>query len=264
MEKKITIKEITSGVCGSLVDFLIWQVALVGASFGKSGSRGVYQAFAEADEILGEVNHHTLAATWHNLTKKRLITYQKRNSKYYPEITKFGKARLDKKIPTYHKNRPWNKRIYLINYDIPEKYRIKRDRLRLFLYKIKATSLQESVFLTPYDPRQLVTEFLKEYNIPGTVIISDIGPDGAVGETDIHDLLIKLYSLDKLNQRYEDFIENVKKNKPPRDLIFEYLSILRDDPQLPFPLLPIGWLGDKAYLLYCELQKIYINSHAAA
>ncbi|MBU1327173.1 hypothetical protein KKB64_04890 [Patescibacteria group bacterium] len=33
-----------------------------------------------------------------------------------------------------------------------------------------------------------------------------------------------------------------------------YLSILRDDPQLPFQLLPDNWLGLKAYQLY---RKIY-------
>lgn len=62
MRKGLSIKKISFEVFGSLADILIWQIALMGASFGKtSGPRGVYQAFQEADEILSKVNHHTLA-----------------------------------------------------------------------------------------------------------------------------------------------------------------------------------------------------------
>ncbi len=33
----------------------------------------------------------------------------------------------------------------------------------------------------------------------------------------------------------------------------EYLSIVRNDPQLPFELLQDGYLGDEAYLVYKNL-----------
>ncbi len=265
MRQNSLIKEVTYGVCGSLIDLIIWQIALVGASVGKTGSRGVYQAFREADEVLAEVNHHTLAATWYQLTKKHLIKYKRRGNLYSSEITKFGQQRLHETFPQYHQKRPWDKRVYLITYDIPEKARVKRDKLRNFLLQIDARLLQESTFLTPYNPRELVNEFHRKYNIPGTIIISDIGSDGGVGEMSIQDLLVKLYSLEDLNDKYEEFIKNArKKKKPIRSLLFEYLSILRNDPQLPFSLLPVGWLGEKAYLEYEKLRRKYINSYAAA
>ncbi|OGG26202.1 hypothetical protein A2960_04455 [Candidatus Gottesmanbacteria bacterium RIFCSPLOWO2_01_FULL_39_12b] len=158
-----------------------------------------------------------------------------------------------------------DKRIYLITYDIPEKARVKRDQLRNFLLRIDARLLQESTFLTPYNPRELINEFNQKYKVPGTIIISDIGPDGGVGEMNIQDLLVKLYSLEDLNDKYEEFIKNARKKKRPvRSLLFEYLSILKNDPQLPFSLLPVGWLGEKAYLAYEKLRRKYINSYAAA
>lgn len=265
MRKNSLIKKATYNICGSIIDLLIWQVALVGASVGKSGSRGVYQAFSEADEILENFNHHTLSIIWHQLTKKRLITYRKRQNLYSPIITQFGKQRLKEIIPQYHSTRPWDKKIYLITYDIPEKNRKKRDKFRFFLKEIGAKLLQESTFLTPYNLRQLINEFIQKHEIPGTIIVSDIGSDGGIGETTIQDLLVRLYNLEKLNDRYDEFIKNARdRNGSLKSLLFEFLSILKDDPQLPFELLPKGWLGDKANLQYNKIKERYINSWAAA
>ncbi len=259
MGRKSIVKDITYGVCGTLVDVLIWQIALVGASFGKSGPRGVHQAFQEADEFLNTVNHKTLAATWHQLTKKRLISYKRRDNLYSPLITEFGKKRLNEKIPQYHKNRPWDKKIYLITYDIPEKANWKRDIFRKYLHNIKCQLLQESTWLTPYNPRQLVSNFVKEYKIPGTVIVSDVGQDGGIGEMTVQDLMVKFFFLENLNDKYEEFINDAKdKSIPIKNLLFRYLSILKNDPQLPFELLPQGWLGEKAFLTYEKLKEKYI------
>ncbi|OGG21315.1 CRISPR-associated endonuclease Cas2 [Candidatus Gottesmanbacteria bacterium RIFCSPHIGHO2_02_FULL_40_13] len=254
MGKKSLVKDITYGVCGSLVDLLIWQIALVGASVGKAGPRGVHQAFIEADGFLETVNHRTLASVWHQLSRQQLITNKKRNNLYNLEITKLGRERLSNTLPSYEKKRFWDGKIYLVTYDIPEKFRKKRDKLRYFLKKIGAVLLQESIWLTPYNPRELINEFIQEQNISGTIIVSHIGPDGGIGETNIQDLLVRLFSLDKLNERYQNFIIDTKKGIMDRSLIFHYLSILKDDPQLPFKLLPKGWLGDKAYLFYEKLN----------
>lgn len=265
MRENSTVRKITYGVCGSIVDFLIWYTALVGASIGKSGSRGVYRAFREADDFLSQVNHQTMATAWHRLTKKRLVAYQKRQNLYSPLITEFGKKRLEETIPQYHNNRPWDGKIYLITYDIPENANLKRDKLRYFLKQIDAKLLQESTFLTPYNPRQLINKFVQKYKIPGTIIVSDVGKDGGVGETSIQDLLVRLYSLEKLNGRYEEFIKHgQEKETPLQYLLFEYLSILKGDPQLPFELLPRGWLGDKAYISYERLKTIYTIEFVAA
>lgn len=261
MGRKSLVQDVTFGICGSVIDFLIWQIALVGASFGKSGSRGVYQAFREADKLLQEVNHQTLASSWHKLTKKRLITHTKRDNLYFPQITEFGKKRLASIFPKYFEKRPWDKRIYLIIYDVPEAAHKKRDKFRYFLKQIDSRMLQESIWLTPYNPREILNDFVKENRIPGAIIISDIGTDGGIGETSIQDLLMSLYDLEKLNERYEVFMKDAKRgSKQLRYLLFQYLAILRDDPQLPFELLSRGWRGDKAYSIYKTLEEKYVLS----
>ncbi|KKR34034.1 MAG: PaaX domain protein [Candidatus Gottesmanbacteria bacterium GW2011_GWC2_39_8] len=255
------IRETTEGICGSLIDLFLWNIALVGASVGKTGPAGVYEAFTEADEILKNVNHRTMISAWKTLTKKSLLTYKKRTGLYYPEITKLGQLRLEKSFPFYIKTRPWDQKIYLITYDIPENDRKKRDSFRYFLRQIGCKIFQESVFITPYNPRELIHEFVKTHSIPGTIIVSDIGKDGGIGEISLQDLLVQIYSLDKLNEKYEDFISSYRnKNKNIKFLIFQYLSILKDDPQLPFELLPQGWSGDKAYSNYEKLREEYTLS----
>lgn len=248
------IFDITGGVCGTLVDYLIWYTALAGASVGKISSRGAYEAGAEADEILSQINHKTLIATWRVLTKKRLVDGKRRGNIYSREITKFGLEKLSETIPQYHQIRPWDKKIYLINYDIPINGNYKRNKLLWFLKKIGAAALQDSTFVTPFNPRDLVNDFVQKYHIPGMIVISDLGMDGGIGEITPQNLMVRLYGLEDLNDRYELFIKNAKsENNPNKNFLFKYLSILKDDPQLPFDLLPKGWKGDEAYLVY---QKI--------
>lgn len=254
MGKKTIVREITGGVFGALFDLLLYQVYIVGASVGKTGSRGIYQAFAEADKALEQFNHHTLVAVWHQLTKQKLIIFQKRGNLYHAAITQYGKNRLKEKIPTYQLKRPWDGRIYLVTYDIPENLRNQRDILRRFLVRIGCKPLQESVFLTPYNPRAIINEFINKQKIGGKVIVSDVGRDGGIGESNIQDLILRLYKLENLNDRYQEFINNFREEiKPVYKLHLQYLSILQDDPQLPFELLPPGWLGDKAYQYFLKL-----------
>lgn len=256
MPKKSVVREITGGVFGGLFDLLLYQVFLVGASVGKTGSRGIYQAFAEADKALEEFNHNTMVAVWHQLTKQKLITFQKRGNLYHAAITQYGKNRLKEKIPTYQINRPWDGRIYLVTYDIPEYLRNQRDILRRFLVRIGCKPLQESVYLTPYNPRTIINEYISNQKIGGTIIVSDVGRDGGIGESNIQDLIVRLYKLENLNDRYQEFIDNISEEvKPAYKLHLQYFSILLDDPQLPFELLPRGWLGDKAYQYFLKLNS---------
>lgn len=260
MKNKLSIKKLTSNVFGSLTDLLLWNIYLVGASVGKSGPRGVYRAFREADEILERVNHQTFASIWYQLKKKQLITYQKRSNLYNPIISEFGRKRLVESLPIYHEKRPWDRKIYIISYDIYETAHQKRNKLRKYLQNLGCKKLQESVWLTPYNIRELLNEYIKKYNIPGTIIVSDVGRDGGVGETSIIDLITKLYNIENLNDKYEQFIRKAKsQTKFIKYLLFEYLSILKEDPQLPFELLHSKYLGTKAFLIFENLQNNYIQ-----
>lgn len=261
MENKVYLKKLTHGVFGSLADLILWNIYLAGSSFGKYGPRGIPQAFHEADEILEKYNHHTIAALWHQLKKKGCIIYQKRKDLYNPIITQYGRERLHQTIPSFHEKRPWDGKIYLVTYDIYETAHQKRNKLRRYLHDLGCRKLQESVWLSPYNIRELLNEYIQRNTIPGVILVSDIGKDGGVGETSLPELLTKVYELDTLDEKYETFIQNVsKKKKPFLHLIFDYLTILKEDPQLPFELLPSHYIGKRAYQLYQQLQNNYIQS----
>lgn len=61
-----------------------------------------------------------------------------------------------------------------------------------------------------------------------------------------------------MNRRYGEFIKLAGRNnnfaKEQKFLLkMQYLSILKDDPQLPKSLVLSNWQGDKAYQLYEKL-----------
>lgn len=254
MEGKKLIKEITKGVIGNSIDLVLFYVYFTGESIGRYGPQGVTRAFREAEKELEQCNHHTLASAWRQLRQKKFITYEKRKNLYHAEITAIGRKRLRSILPSYQTKRPWDNKIYLITYDIPERSHSKRTIFRSFLKRLGCKMLQESTWMTVYNPRELINEYVTGYKIPGTILVSDIGTDGGIGETTVKDLIFQVYELEKLNERYKEFITLVKQENAQNFLLWKYLSILKNDPQLPFELLPVDWLGEKAYFVYSTIR----------
>ena len=158
-------------------------------------------------------------------------------------------------LPTYKKKRTWDKRIYLVTYDVPEERRDDRDLLREALKRIGCAHLQDSVWLTPYNPKGILETFVEEQGLHGSIIVSDTGTDGAVGSRGLKELICEIYSLEDLNDRYKGFLYEFSKGKKESAadaVASHYLSILQDDPQLPFELLPTDWRGEEAYEFYEE------------
>ncbi len=128
--------------------------------------------------------------------------------------------------------------------------------LRSYIKKTGGALLQDSLWINPYNPIKLINEFLSERNIPGTVLISKIGKDGAIGDETLPTLLERVYNLDALKKRYEEFIDTYSsQSRSPFKGIQEYFSILANDPQLPFPLLPKNFPDKKAHDLFTSLQS---------
>lgn len=251
-----SILKVSEGVFGELVDIILWEIAFLGAS-SVNFSRTTWQARVEADKFLEQVNFETIKNAIANARQKGFI--KKANHKRaWPEITGEGKRRLRELVPHYDEKRVWDERVYLITYDIPEEKKSSRELLRAFLRRIGCGMVQESVWLTPYNPKEVLEEFIEERNLAGNILISDIGEDGSVGEEDLKTLIARIYKLDELNDQYKEFIEKHKgKEKSDRiQATFEYLSILRKDPQLPFSLLLQDWLGEKAYRLYKSITLL--------
>lgn len=253
--KEIMIK-VTDGLLRTATNGILWWLFLTGAGFGKSKtSYGAYLMFREADEALRDFNYDLFKQFLAKLRREGLINQKRQYSQIEIEITARGKERIQSLFPIYRTERPWDGFLYLISYDVPEEERISRDTLRRYLKRIGCGLLQESLWITPFSPRKLLNEFMSDRHIQGTVLVSKLGKDGAIGEEKLCDLLERVYHLRDINRRYAEFISHTKRRTCPFKLAIEFQYVVSDDPQLPFALLPKTWKGHDAYAAYQALYK---------
>ena len=238
---------LAEGVFSYVVDICLWITAYGLELTVPRATKDVWKAQMEADKTLQHINYEVLKEALKRARKHGWIKRTHcRNA--VPEITKEGRERLASIIPTYHEKRVWDNRMYLITYDIPETHRKQRNILRESLQRLGCGRLQDSVWITPYNPTDVLTELIQQNNLQGTVIISTIGKDGSIGDESLPALIIRIYCLDEINDRYKKWIDEVKTCEHiDHWAVLKYLAILQDDPQLPFALLPSWWQGDTAY-----------------
>lgn len=238
----------TEGIFSKTVDFSLWFIAFtlhVSAPQGVSGQ--VFRAQWAADRFLERVNYDVIKDALKHAQRRGWLT-KTRKRHALPEITEEGKKRLKDILPHYDEKRIWDGAMHLVTYDIPEPRSVDRQFFREYLRRMGCGRLQDSVWMTPYNPIDTIRAFVSERGLAGTVIVSNVGKDGAIGEEDIHSLVVQVYGLEELNDRYEQWLNQYQfASSVDHWALIQYLSILRDDPQLPFSLLPHWWLGDKAY-----------------
>ena len=206
-------------------------------------------------KIHQSLDEEKIKAVFYRLKQQGLVSYSKRLWQT-PQITQAGRKRLTRLLPEYNETRTWDKRLYLISYDIPEVKKPDRDNLRRVLKTLGCGLLQESVWLTPYNPKEVLESFVAKNNLIGQVLVSDLGTNGTVGEEDNRGLVSRVYHLDDLNRRYQEFINQWTPTKAPLEMLTHFFSILKDDPQLPFELLPDDWLGESAWELVKSMSLL--------
>lgn len=237
----------TEGLFSHMVDVALWfaiYMAELSVPFETYGK--IWRAQRTADRFLNEVNYESLKEAIKQARRRGWLKKMRRRGAP-PEITKEGKRRLAAIVPQYDEKRIWDGRMHLVTYDIPEKRRGDRELLREYLKRLGCGRLQDSVWITPYNPIDTLRSFIEEKALGGTVIVSDIGKDGSIGEEDVQRMVARTYGLESLNDRYEEWLADVEEHGVDHWAVVRYLSILADDPQLPFSLLPPWWKGDTAY-----------------
>lgn len=257
---KRKIAQVSEGMLATATDLVLAELYLHARLLepGKATSpAGIWKAYYESQTDLQEFNYQTLKRAFLYLKKKGLIEVVKEEMITLPKITKQGLERLSEVFPTYHEKRSWDGRIHFVTYDIAEKRRDDRDRLRRYLEKIGCGMLQNSVWITPYNPRDILRDFIEERGLEGAVIISNVGKDGSIGRTTLKELVASVYKIPEINEDYRDFLSRFKEAKQkditPSQVAFKFFAILDKDPQLPFELLTTDWKGDEAYELFCKL-----------
>lgn len=250
------VQKTTEDCISSITDLVLYSFFLTGSLAGTHTHYDIENGFAEAQKLSKHINYKTLKTAFYNLSNKKLIRYRPKNNMNLI-ITKQGQERLEQFVPVYQTKRPWDGHLYLISYDIPNKRNYTRNLFRTFIRKTGAALLQESLWLTPYNPTLLIEKFVEKKSIFGTVLVSRLGSDGTIGDETLTELLSRVYHLPTLAKKYTAFIEKYKINKNTSllQISFNYLSILKSDPQLPFKLLPQDFPDRKAYELFLHFTR---------
>lgn len=266
MRKKLFAQKIlqaTEGLIATTTDLILFLTIL---PFSMAGAYTQHDASRRVEDVLRlvkeDINYRTIKNAIGKLAAAGLITKKSTRNSLDIAITTLGKQRIEAIIPLYHEERPWDGHLYLVSYDVPSKPKRKRDLLREYLRRIGAVLLQESLWLTPYNPRDIINDFGNSHEIGGSILVSRLGTDGAIGEENIEDLVRRVYQLDKLNKRYAEFIDTYEPQKNPESVFSvstAYYAILKDDPQLPFELLPPDFLGEKAFHMYQSFIKNFAS-----
>lgn len=245
---KEKVELITNGLLHSLTDVCLFTFLFpTKLMLGGQGTSGLSNAIYNSVRLTKIINAYNLKRVVYRIKSRG---YLQRKKDYY-KITQKGTKRLKQILPEYEKERPWDGIIYLIVYDVSEEKRYKRDILRKYLQKLKCGLLQQSVWITCYNPKKHIANFVIKRRLAGRVLVSELREGSKIGGQEIKEILNKVYEISDLNEYYFSFVTKVREKKlVEQDLCMNYLSILKKDPQIPFELLPGNWWGKEAYRLY--------------
>lgn len=252
IRKKII--KLSSGLIRGLGDFILLWVGFA-EEISPLGSAGSMSMIKRLDLRLGGYNSDALYDVFYRLRSKDWLDPDW-------ELTKEGWKRLKSVLPEYKKPSEWDGKWYIITFDIPEAYRIKRNAFREKLKKLGFGRLQNSVWISPLNCIANVESLVKFRKMEYWVIPS---VTDKLGRETSEELAERVWPIERVNERYKNFISRCRmlfrKEKGHKiskfGLLTEYLNILKEDPQLPEDLLPGDWKGVKAHKFY---QKIFRQS----
>ena len=118
-------------------------------------------------------HHFSAKRAINRLVDKGLLKYEKTDRGTFLSLTKDGERYmqlLDEKTFEIKKPRKWDKRWRMIIFDIPEKYRKKRDKARRMFERAGLYRLQDSVWIHPYDCEEFVLLLKSELQIGNNIL----------------------------------------------------------------------------------------------
>ncbi len=145
--------------------------------------------FQALPKLMGKEQYRLKFKAKNALHRLIIKGHVRRNAKGFLEITESGKhalrleeARADQ--PAFTKRR-WDGQFRLVMFDIPQKRRNTRDRLRAMMTSFGFLRVQDSVWVTPYDCEDLIALVKAELRVGKDIlyaVVSEIENDGWIKE----------------------------------------------------------------------------------
>jgi phenylacetic acid degradation operon negative regulatory protein len=208
------------------------------------------------------------------LKREEYIKSIKRGKKAFYSLTDWG---MDKIVFKRHdipvKQSEWDGQWHIVTFDIPERFRYRRDILRKKLLSLGYGTMHTSVMISPYDRGEEIKRTVKEYEIEDYV---EFFTAKYQSDKDISDLISKIWDFKWLERQYHKFIsvygkelEDLKTRVEKGEAVdtsYAFLKgvelnesfyrIVASDPRLPEEFLPVDWAGFKAARIYDEYLQI--------
>lgn len=243
-----------------MIDGLVYLLWLSSAPFS---AKILSNCFGE------EVKYHSLRERLERLYKKGFILKIKKKRKvfFFPK-EEFGwlsdDSMLIKRKRSFQK---WNGLWWIIIYDIPEKIRMKRNSLRIFLKDLGFAKVKESCWISPYNFSSQIHAFCNKENILRYICLYE---GRFFAGRDIKDTVEDIWKLNVINNRYAELIRKCKDGveiletndlsfkkvyKMYSNLYEELREIIDEDPFLPMAFLE-KWLRKKAEVSFDRFARI--------
>jgi len=148
---------------------LLATVALAGIVLVATTAPNLPMALDKLPAIRRAKLRYQYRTAFGRLAAQGHIVFEKRGGKQYARITEAGRKVLafeqEKAKLTDTRKRRWNGRWRVIIFDIPERRRRTRDRLRNMMERTGFVRLQDSVWVFPYDCEDFITLLKAELKI---------------------------------------------------------------------------------------------------
>ena len=153
---------------GYLQSALLSAVAISGLLLVGAAAPNVLQLIEKLPGSRYKFNYRMKTVAG-RLVERGLVKFTNRDGKKYMEITPAGTRELfrtqEENVLHERARKRWDKRWRMVVFDIPEKYRATRDKLRLTLRSLGFVQLQASVWVYPYDCEDLIVLLKADFRI---------------------------------------------------------------------------------------------------
>ncbi|HRN69660.1 MAG TPA: PaaX family transcriptional regulator C-terminal domain-containing protein [Candidatus Woesebacteria bacterium] len=210
------------------------------------------------------MNRKTIA-TFKKLVKDGFVTEDesKTDLPTYKLTTK-GFHEITLSFPVFRFSKEdWDGVWRILSYEIPEKKRELRDRLRRQVSSWGLGPWHRSFWLTPHPIipwlKDLISQEEKAY-------VQAFESKHVLGDQDI--LIEKVWATSQLEKKYRKLFmkwhdvlsKDEDKIKKMKLIIDDYIEIIKTDPGLPKELIGSKWIGFEAINLFKEIQTILLSS----
>lgn len=228
-------------------------------------------------ELLGLLGVSSQAArsTLSRMSKQGWLKPQRRGRNSLYALTPKGRRLLEEGAQRIFEPRrqEWDGQWRVVVYSLPERKRDLRETIRRRLSWLGFGPLAPGMWVSPHDRHTELGALLDDLHARRYVqcFVGRWLSDLSCG-----DLVARCWNLGDLNQRYAAFLRKWEPELQsceerlstgnalrPDDcfvrrfwIIHEYSTFPRSDPNLPAELLPEGWLGDRATLVFREYHRL--------